>query len=91
MNGLTAMIPQGPVYEWNDIATTGTLVTNWVPTSIYPAVDEGKAGPFSIGFTFKYYGVDYSNVWFCSNGFVTFIDITNAGMTNAQIPKFSYS
>jgi hypothetical protein len=78
--------PGGPVYEWNDISTTGTLVTNWVPTDIYPAVDEGKAGPFSLGFTFKYYGVEYNNVWFCSNGFISFVDITDAGMSNDQIP-----
>jgi hypothetical protein len=79
--------PQGPVYEWNDISTIGTLVNNWVATSSYPPVDEGKAGPFPLGFTFKYYGVDYTNVWFCSNGFLSFIDITNAAMTNAQIPN----
>jgi hypothetical protein len=81
--------PQGPVYEWDDIATTGTLVTNWVPTSGYPAVDEGKAGPFSLGFTFKYYGIEYSNVWFCSNGFISFVDITDAGMSNSTIPSSS--
>ncbi len=50
--------PGGPVYEWNDISTTGTLVTTWVATNIYPAVDEGKAGPFALGFNFKYYGID---------------------------------
>ena len=79
--------PGGPVYEWNDISTTGTLVDNWVATNIYPAVDEGKAGPFALGFNFKYYGIDYNNVWFSSNGFVSFIDITDAAMTNATIPS----
>jgi hypothetical protein len=81
--------PQGPVYEWNDISTTGILVTNWVPTDIYPAVDEGKAGPFPLGFTFKYYGVEYSDIWFCSNGFISFVDITDAGMSNSTIPSSS--
>ncbi len=79
--------PEGPAYEWNDIATTGTLVTNWVPTSSYPAVDEGKAGPFNLGFIYKYYGIEYSNVWFCSNGFISFIDITDAAMSNGTIPS----
>lgn len=79
--------PGGPVYEWNDISTTGTLVTTWVATNIYPAVDEGKAGPFALGFNFKYYGIDYNNVWFSSNGFVSFIDITDAAMTNSSIPS----
>ena len=79
--------PGGPVYEWNDISTTGTLVDNWVATSIYPAVDEGKAGPFALGFTYKYYGIEYSDVWFSSNGFVSLIDITDAGMSNNTIPS----
>lgn len=78
--------PQGPSYEWNDIATTGTLVTNWVATSVYSALDEGKAGPFQLGFNFKYYGIDYNQLWFSSNGFISFVDISDAGMTNAQIP-----
>ena len=40
--------PEGPPFIWNDISTTGTLVTNWEATSVYPAVDEGKAGPFQL-------------------------------------------
>jgi len=78
--------PDGPVYEWNDIVVTGTQVTNWIPTSVYSGEDEGKAGPFPLGFTFKYYGVEYSNIWFCSNGFITFSDITDAGMSNPLMP-----
>jgi hypothetical protein len=81
--------PDGPDYVWNDISLSGILVTNWVPTSSYPATDEGKAGPFNLGFTFKYYGIEYSNVWFCSNGFVSFVDITDAGMSNSNIPSSS--
>jgi hypothetical protein len=34
--------PDGPDFVWNDISTTGTLVTNWVATAGYPAVDEGR-------------------------------------------------
>ena len=78
--------PDGPEFIWNDISATGTLVTNWEATGIYPAVDEGKAGPFQLGFLFKYYGVEYGNIWLCSNGFVSFLDITDAGMSNDPIP-----
>jgi len=78
--------PEGPEFIWNDISTTGTLVTNWVATGVYPAVDEGKAGPFQLGFLFKYYGIEYSDIWFCSNGFVSFVDIIDAGMSNDPIP-----
>jgi gingipain R len=79
--------PQGPDYIWNDISTTGVLVTNWVPTSGYPAVDEGKAGPFNLGFNFKFYGIPYSQVYFSSNGFISFADFNDAGMTNGTIPS----
>jgi hypothetical protein len=78
--------PEGPEFIWNDISTTGTLVTNWVQTSSYPAVDEGKAGPYPLGFTFKYYGIEHSDVWLCSNGFISFVDITDAAMSNDPIP-----
>ncbi|MBK7499522.1 MAG: T9SS type A sorting domain-containing protein [Ignavibacteriales bacterium] len=78
--------PQGPEYVWEEISTTGTLVTNWIATSTYSALDEGKAGPFNLGFNFKYYGVPYTQVYFCSNGFISFSDITDAGMSNESIP-----
>jgi Peptidase family C25/Propeptide_C25/Secretion system C-terminal sorting domain len=79
--------PEGPEFVWNEISSTGTLVTNWIPTSIYTGADEGKAGPFDLGFDFKYYGIEYNQVWFCSNGFVSFFDITDAAMTNENIPS----
>jgi hypothetical protein len=27
--------PNGPDYVWNDISTSGTLATNWIPTGTY--------------------------------------------------------
>ncbi|MCW8822630.1 MAG: T9SS type A sorting domain-containing protein, partial [Ignavibacteriaceae bacterium] len=29
----------------------------------------------------------YNDVWFCSNGFISFVDITDAGMSNSTIPS----
>jgi hypothetical protein len=78
--------PGGPAYVWNDIVSTGTLVTNWVATSTYTALDEGKAGPFQFGFSFKFYGVQYNQIWLSSNGWLSFTDITDAAMTNGTIP-----
>ncbi|GBD87110.1 Gingipain R1 precursor [bacterium BMS3Abin03] len=79
--------PDGPEYVWNDISGTGTLVTNWVATASYPPKDEGKAGPFPLGFTFKYYGIDYSEIWFISNGYLSFFDLNDAYWTNASMPS----
>ncbi len=81
--------PNGPEFIWEDISTTGTLVNNWVATSTWPAVDEGKAGPFQLGFNFKFYGVPYTQFWISSNGWLSFTDITDAAMTNGPLPSTS--
>ncbi len=78
--------PQGPEYEWNDISSTGTLVTDWVPTSTFDPLDEGVAGPIPIGFNFKFYGEVQSQIYVSSNGFVTFNNITEDTYTNDGIP-----
>lgn len=58
--------PGGPVYAWEEIATSGVLVTNWT------SYDDGYAGPIPIGFTFNYYGTDFSQLYVGSNGYLSF-------------------
>lgn len=58
--------PGGPVYAWEEIATSGVLVTNWT------SYDDGYAGPIPIGFTFNYYGTDFSQLYIGSNGYLSF-------------------
>ena len=53
----------GPVFQWTDISGTGTAA---ITTG-----DDTNNGPFPIGFTFPFYGVDYSDFRVCSNGFVS--------------------
>ncbi len=77
----------GPVFEWNDISTTGTLVSNWTATGSFSALDEGYAGPFNLGFDFEYYGVSQSRVYFGSNGFVSFGALSGSLYENATIPN----
>ena len=78
--------PNGPVYEWNDIATTGTAVSSWTPTGTLSATDEGYAGPLSLGFNFKYYGQPKSQIYISTNGLLTFSPITSNIYSNASIP-----
>ena len=82
--------PNGPVYEWNDIVSTGTLVTNWIPTGTFDPKDEGYAGPFEIGFPFKYYGDPKTQVYVSSNGILHFTPLTANIITNAQIPNTAH-
>jgi len=77
---------QGPVYEWNDIAATGTPVTNWIATGTFGATDEGYSGPYNLGFNFKFYGQVKTQFYLSSNGFISFAPITANAFSNASIP-----
>jgi len=79
----------GPDYVWNDISGSGTAITNWTPTGTFSALDEGYAGPIDIGFDFKFYNELYNEIYFGSNGFVSFQSITGNTYSNAQIPSSS--
>lgn len=81
--------PNGPVYEWNDISVAGTLITNWVPIGTYAGEDEGKTAPINLGFNFKFYGIEYNQVYFYSNGFIGFNDLDDAYFSNGSIPDVS--
>jgi hypothetical protein len=78
--------PNGPQYIWNDISTTGTEITNWVPTGSFDPKDEGTAGPFPIGFEFDFYGGTKSQLYVNTNGVISFNNITESIYSNDQIP-----
>jgi hypothetical protein len=60
--------PGGPTFDWIDIQTTGTLVSELLD----PYSDDEFVGPFSIGFDFSFYGVSYNEFYISSNGFIGF-------------------
>ncbi|MCD6162501.1 MAG: hypothetical protein J7K40_08825 [candidate division Zixibacteria bacterium] len=72
--------PGGPVYNWVDITTHGSLIPGMG--------DETMAGPYSIGFTFNYYGTDYNSFYVNSNGYVSFSS-TSTTYENGTIPNIS--
>ncbi len=54
----------GPAYNWiTPNTTTGTVLN---------LGDDDIEGPFPLGFTFNFYGVDYDSVKISSNGYLTF-------------------
>ncbi|MGE5437207.1 MAG: T9SS type A sorting domain-containing protein [Syntrophothermus sp.] len=82
--------PNGPAYVWTDISTSGTLVTGWVPDGTGTALDDGHAGPFNIGFPFKFYGTLQNTVSVSTNGFAYFNNFTStSNYSNATIPNAS--
>jgi hypothetical protein len=54
---------QAPVYDWAEITGVGSIIS---------AITNADAATtvLSLPFTFKYYGVDYTQISVCSNGFV---------------------
>ncbi|PKP45362.1 MAG: hypothetical protein CVT94_18270, partial [Bacteroidetes bacterium HGW-Bacteroidetes-11] len=68
----------GPAFVWNDIATTGTLLTG--------LADDNTVGPLSLGFNFPFYQNSYGSVYVSSNGFLSF-DSGNTSLSNQNIPS----
>ncbi|MGB7063486.1 MAG: choice-of-anchor J domain-containing protein [Candidatus Zixiibacteriota bacterium] len=71
--------PGGPTFNWVEINTTGTQVS--------PS-DDGNVGPFDIGFTFEFYGVEFTQFRIASNGFASFTS-TSGTLSNQVIPYSS--
>jgi len=69
--------PGGPLFQWEEINGSGTTL---------PAADDGNTGPYDLGFTFNFYGVDYTTVRVCTNGFLSFTSASDA-YTNQHIPQ----
>jgi hypothetical protein len=73
--------PGGPAYNWVDITTVGTMVTfNGTNDDSY------TASAIPMGMTFNYYGLNYTNVYASTNGFLSFASLTSSYASNAAIP-----
>ena len=70
----------GPVYNWRDISSLGTVVT-------FTHNDQGT-NLMPIGFDFNFYGVDYSDFRINPNGWIGFGD-DNTEWTNTSLPDFA--
>lgn len=72
----------GPVYSWVDISSLGTNVGTG---------DDSNYGPLNLGFSFNYYGTNYSTVRVCTNGWLSFTatvnSYTNQGLPNTAEPN----
>jgi uncharacterized repeat protein (TIGR01451 family) len=66
-------------YNWVDISGTGTAV--------YLNCDDCNQGPFPIGFTFPFYGVDYAEFYVESNGLIEFGPVANDYSSDCPLPS----
>jgi len=68
--------PSQPIYSWVDISTGTDLIST--------IADDETIGPLPLGFTFNYFGVNYTQFYINSNGFVAFADAP--GFTSFPYP-----
>lgn len=66
--------PNGPAYDWVDIAATGTA---------YQLGDDESTSALSLGFTFNFYGSDFTSVYADSNGYLSFDAGQDGDFSNA--------
>ncbi|MCP4631722.1 MAG: T9SS type A sorting domain-containing protein [candidate division Zixibacteria bacterium] len=71
--------PNGPAFNWIDITGIGTPVN---------MSDDDNEGPFSLPFTFNFYGNDYNSFRICSNGWMSFTS-TATTYSNTSLPSSS--
>lgn len=72
--------PAGPVFVWQDISTSGTLIT------ALEGQDDGVATSLPLGLSFPFYGTNFTTVNLCSNGYLSFTS-TEAFYSNASLPN----
>ena len=71
--------PDGPVYTWTDISTTGTLVMG--------LGDDNIVGPFTMETDHPFYWYGRKNIWIGSNGYIAF----NAGNIASPFPNIPFT
>ena len=70
--------PGGPVYDWMDITRTGAPITG--------LGDDTNADPFPIGFSFPFYGNEFTQFYLSSNGFLSLSPISGRNFSNLALP-----
>ncbi len=63
-------------YNWEDISGTGTAV---------PLTDDSVSNAIPVGFSFNYFGVDYSDIYISSNGFLSVLAGQGSGCCTGGI------
>ncbi len=70
----------GPTYSWVDISAIGTQIAF--------SSDDQNLGPFALGFTFPFYGNNYSQIRVAANGWLSFTSTATGATsyTNLALP-----
>jgi subtilisin family serine protease len=71
--------PGGPAFSWVEIRTIGTPIPF--------TGDDQNMGWYNIGFTFPFYGTNFTQFRACTNGWISFTDATKTSYTNTTLPN----
>jgi len=71
----------GPVFQWLAISNLGT------PLTFGSTEGDSVRGPFSLGFSFPFYGQSYNRVWISANGWISFADSVYTNAFNRFMPS----
>ena len=74
--------PQAPVYRWIPIDTTQSQ-----NPGVSLNLNDDQTVQVNLPFTFKYYGVNYTQISICSNGWLAFGSTTSTSYSNTEIPN----
>lgn len=74
-----------PVPSYDVIATTVTPITTSGVTIAGPAGDDAVGGPYSIPFSFYFFGTPYTSFLISTNGFITFTEGQGSGCCTGQL------
>jgi hypothetical protein len=75
--------PCGPFFHWLPISSLGTQLT-------FGSTDgDAVRGPYSLGFSFPFYGQIYDRVWISANGWISFTDSAYTNPANRMLPSSS--
>jgi subtilisin family serine protease len=85
--------PDAYGYKWKDSDEVGGPAYNWIEisgigTEIPFTGDDQNLGAFNIGFNFPFYGTDFSSFRACSNGWISFTNLSTT-YTNYDLPSAS--
>ncbi|WP_434686317.1 filamentous hemagglutinin N-terminal domain-containing protein [Pseudanabaena minima] len=64
-----------PTFNFQDISGTGTFI---------PLGDDQVSGAIPLGFSFGFFGTNYTNVYVSSNGFITVLPAQSSGCCSGQ-------
>ncbi|NDC40648.1 MAG: hypothetical protein EBZ77_03720, partial [Chitinophagia bacterium] len=80
---LTGAPAASTVYSRSSITYSAASTTGF---SSGPTGDDVNSGAISLPFTFNYFGVNYSNIYICTNGWVSFTS-TSTNLANYTLPN----